>query len=363
MTVRSSEFGQVDGHDVYQFSITNPKGFSLSVLNFGGILKSFEVPNLNGASNLDKPSNSNEVPNSNEERTNIVLGLDHIADYQKDPFYLGAIMGRVSNRIENARFVLDGKTYRLSKNHGRHHLHGGHEGLSKKLWYANADSANDAVQMTYRSVDGEDGYPGNVDFTVEYKLKDNQLILTMSGIPDRPTPIALAQHFYFNLNGNGNAFMNSTSPLKKNDILSQSVLQHRFQIDADRYLEVDKELIPTGKVLPVKETIYDFSRERNLLNRENKPIDCDVHLMFNEGRNSKNIVAQAVGDRTNIKLSLISDQEGMQFYNSDKMKNKYAAFCMEPQSRPNSVNRADFPSVIFTPDRHYRQQLIFEVVS
>ena len=211
-----------DGQTVELYALRNSKGAEARIMNYGGVLVSLKVPDRTGALG------------------DVVAGLDSFQDYLKPPPYFGAIIGRYGNRIGNARFTLNGVEYNLSKNDGQNSLHGGARGFDKRLWRANLVSLQ-SLQLKYRSADGEEGYPGNLDVTVKYTLTDaNELRIDYSATTDKETVVNLTNHSYFNLAGEG-------------DILS-----HEVTINADRFTPIDKGLIPTGELKDVTGTPFDF---------------------------------------------------------------------------------------------------------
>ncbi len=216
-----------------EYTLTNDRGMSVSVLNYGGIITKIIVPDRKG----------------NHE--NVVLGYRDYKDYNQNPNYFGALIGRVAGRIQGASFELDNKTYNLAANNGENHLHGGPEGFHQVIWEAAPFQKEDAVglSLTHKSMDGEGGYPGNVDITVTYTLtNENQLVLDYFASSDQTTPITLTNHSYFNLSGR----------------LKNTVHEHRVAIDSSKFVELDEELIPTGKLIPVEGTPFDF-RDGRLL--------------------------------------------------------------------------------------------------
>jgi len=272
---------------------------------------------------------------------NIVLGYDDPAAYEADPYYHGAIAGRVANRIENARFALAGKDVRLPANYGPHTLHGGPDGLNKRHWRLQADTAANSVRLTYSSPDGESGFPGRADFDVTVTLTDKTLVYDMRAEVDRPTPISLVQHNYYNLTGG-------------------EIWDHVLSVPAEEYLvsQGDK-LIQTGKRAPVAGTRNDFRVARSFADADHDKAGIDVCLPLQSG--APGAVLSAPGGPT---LSFFTGQAGMHVYDSNTLGPPFAPFtaiCLEPEAFPGALNHAHFPSIIATPDNPYRQILTIEV--
>jgi aldose 1-epimerase len=207
------------------FTLTSDAGLVVRLTNYGGIIMSVLAPDRDG------------------RLANVVLGHDAVDAYRPNAAYLGAIIGRVANRIANARFTLDGTEYNLTANDGPHSLHGGSKGFDQVVW--SAEELPNGVRLTHRSPDGDEGYPGNLDVTVIYSVTpENELVVDYQATSDRATPVNLTQHSYFNLAGGGN------------------ILGHVLELAADDMTPVDESLIPTGEIRPVAATAYDFRLPR-----------------------------------------------------------------------------------------------------
>ena len=266
------------------------------------------------------------APDRNGRRANVVLGFERPEDYVHNPRYLGAIVGRYANRIANARFTLDGRTYRLAANDGANHLHGGVTGFDKRVWRA-ACGAN-RLELRYLSPDGEEGYPGNLDVRVTYTLTDdNELIVHYGATTDKPTHVNLTQHSYFNLAGAGD------------------ILDHQVLIEADTMTPVDDQLIPTGALEPVAGTPFDFRSLMTLGARR-------------EGRYDHNLVLEGgvrvVEPESGRTLEVRTTEPGLQLYTGHQ-----AGLCLETQHFPNSPNEPSFPSTVLRPGAQYRSRTVF----
>lgn len=290
------------------FTLRNANGLELRATNYGGIIMSLLVPDRNG------------------RRANIVLGFETPEEYRDNPRYIGAIVGRCANRIANARFTLDGKTYQLAANAGSDHLHGGRAGFDKRVWRAACGASE--LELRYTSPDGEEGYPGTLDVRVTYALTDrNELVVDYHATTDKPTPINLTQHSYFNLAGDG------------------GVADHRLQIDADAMTPVDEHLIPTGAITPVAGTPFDFRALTPI--GERRDGNYDHNFVLNGG-------VRVVDPKSGRMLGMQTTEPGMQLYTGYKR-----GFCLETQHFPDSPNRAEFPSTILRPGSAYRSRTAF----
>ena len=290
------------------FTLRNANGLELRATNYGGIIMSLLVPDRNG------------------RRANIVLGFETPEEYRDNPRYIGAIVGRCANRIANARFTLDGKTYQLAANAGSDHLHGGRAGFDKRVWRAACGASE--LELRYTSPDGEEGYPGTLDVRVTYALTDrNELVVDYHATTDKPTPINLTQHSYVNLAGDGD------------------VADHLLQIGADAMTPVDEHLIPTGAITPVAGTAFDFRALTPI--GERRDGNYDHNFVLNGG-------VRVVDPKSGRMLGMQTTEPGMQLYTGYKR-----GFCLETQHFPDSPNRAEFPSTILRPGSAYRSRTAF----
>jgi aldose 1-epimerase len=327
MTISISQFGNFKGKRVDQFTLTSDTGVEVDIITYGVAVRDWRVPVDGG-------------------KRSVVLGLDKFDDYPAHSPHLGALAGRVANRIGGAAFSIAGKAYRLPANEGPNQLHGGVEGLGMQVWDGEADEAANAVRFTHFSPDGAMGFPGNVTFTAVYTLKGNRLRLDLSAVTDRATPISLVQHQYFNLG------------------TTDSVIDHVYQINASAFTQNDENLIPTGAILPVKGTKWDFQTSRTLVDADGKPVTYDGNLVLYAGRDFKDPIATVKAPDGALTLKLWSDQPGVQFYDAvytdipvpglnGRHYGQFSGFCLEDQALPDAVNQPHFPSVITTPERPY----------
>ena len=347
MSIKKELFGMTkEGKEAYIFTLENSKGMKAQVTNYGAILVSLFVKNKYG------------------KLKDIVLGYDKLEDYFSNDLMFGATVGRNVNRIENAQFEIDGTLYNLVKNKGNHNIHSDKEnGFHKVLWDFNIVNDN-AVEFYYKSFDGEQGFPGNLDISVTYSLSEgNGLIISYRGVSDRKTLINVTNHTYFNLSGHD----------------SSSILDTKVIIDADNYTPIKEEIIPTGEILMVKGTPMDFTKSK-LIGEE---IDKDfLQLKLAQGYdhnfvlNNQDIgirkIAEASSESEGIKMEVYSDQPGLQFYTGNTMKEtigkggvvykKKTGFCMEPQFYPNSINIRSFKSPIFDKGQEYKNTTVYQFV-
>jgi len=344
-SVTSSRFGKFDGQPVTLYTLRNGKGAEAKITNYGGIVLSLKVPDRNG------------------KFDDVVLGHNKLDGYliPTNP-YFGALIGRYGNRIANGKFTLDGKTFSLPKNNGKNSLHGGTIGFDRVVWTGRAFASKDgpSVELKYRSKDGEQGYPGNLDVTAVYTLtNNNELRVNFTATTDKPTVVNLTQHSYFNLAGKGD------------------ILGHIVQIKADRFTPVNADLIPTGELRPVAGTPFDFLKPTAIGARINAP---DQQLKFGKGYDHNFVTANAPGKlklqakiyepTTGRTLDVLSTEPGVQFYSGNfldgtiigkggRRYNLRNGFCFEPQHFPDSPNEPKFPSTVLRPGKTFKNSIVY----
>lgn len=281
-----------------------------------------------------------------------MLGFDEFEHYPTRSPYFGAIAGRFANRIANGRFSIDGDQYQADCNFlGKHALHGGANGIGKRLWEI-ADGADDFVTLTLRDAAGEMGFPGNLDICCTYRLSSSgHLIVELQASCDMPTLCNLAHHSYFNLDDGG----------------AGDILDHRMMIEADAYLPVDEELIPTGVVEPVEGTPFDFRRARALrLNDDGAQQLYDHNFCLSAQRSTLHRAAWVQGAKSGVELEVWTTEPGVQFYAGggigelptglDGIRyHAYSGFCLEAQLWPDGPNKPYFPNCVLRPGETYRQ--------
>ena len=302
------------------------------------------------------------VPDKKQQLTDVVAGFNDVQGYQQsaEP-YFGATIGRYGNRIAKGKFSLDGKSYQLFTNNGSNTLHGGKKGFQDVVWDAKKINEQ-TLELSYLSKDMEEGFPGNLKVKVVYTLDDdNALKITYDATTDKNTVVNLTNHAFFNLNGEG----------------SGTILNHLVKINANSYTPVDSTLIPTGQLLPVRGTPFDFTTPKTIGER----IDADnEQLKFGKGYDHNFVlnkhaadepVAVVTGDKSGVVMEIYTDQPGLQFYSGNFMqgKNKMkgnrtddfrTAFALETQHFPDSPNQPSFPSTVLKPGDTYHTESIYK---
>ncbi|MES2375383.1 MAG: aldose epimerase family protein [Bacteroidota bacterium] len=301
------------------------------------------------------------VPDKKGIMTDVVLGFGSIKQFITAGGFYGSAIGRFGNRIAKGTFVIDGQTYHLPLNNGVNTLHGGPQGFHSIVWDANR--LNDStLQFSYKSPNGEMGFPGNLDVKITYQLlRGATLKIDYKTTTDKKTVINLTNHTYFNLNGEG----------------SGSVLEHKLQIFADKYTPVDSTLIPTGELASVKNTPFNFLTPKTIgknIEEENEQLKkgkgYDHNFVLN-GKGSAHKAAMVTGDKSGIIMTVITDEPGLQFYSGNfmmgknKMKNGSTdrlrtAFALETQHFPDSPNQPAFPSTELNPGQVYHSVSVYK---
>jgi aldose 1-epimerase len=343
--VQQQPFGTVDGRAITLYTLTNSHGMEVRAMNYGGIIVSIRVPDRSG------------------QFADIVLGHETLEGYRPNPPYFGAIVGRYANRIAQGTFKLDGETYTLPKNDGPNTLHGGTRGFDKAVWDAEPLKGETGVAFSYFSKDGEEGFPGNLRVKVTYTLTNaNALEIDYEATTDKATPINLSQHSYFNLKGEGNG----------------DILDHEIMINADRFTPVDKNLIPTGELRPVKGTPFDFTTPTRIGARIDDNYDqlvlghgYDHNFVIHRTGGGLVLAARVHEPTTGRTLEVSTTQPGVQFYtgnfldgtitgkNGQVYKQRYG-FCLETQHFPDSPNHPSFPNTILKPGETFREKTVFK---
>ena len=342
-SVAEDGYGEVDGEKVIQYTLTNPSGVSVKIINYGATVTDIMVPDKNG------------------KMGNVVLGYDSLAGFlQTGNPYFGCIVGRYANRIANAKFLLDGKEYKLAANNDGNTLHGGVKGFDKRVWKAsdiNTDSIS-SLKFTYDSKDGEEGYPGNLHAEVIYTLtKDNGLKIEYSATTDKATPVNLTNHCYFNLSAGTDS----------------TILDHELMIKAGQFTPVNAQLIPTGKIDTVKDNAMDFTSAKKIGKEIAKVTGgYDHNWVFQKPENRFDLVASLYHQPSGRYMEVFTTEPGIQFYSGNflngTLKNtrggakyvKHAGLCLETQHFPDSPNQPAFPSTILKPGENYQQITVYK---
>ncbi len=271
----------------------------------------------------------------------LILGYDDPTEYLNDPFYLGALVGRVANRIGGAGFDLDGTHHALIANEGSNTLHGGAEGLSRQFWQVEQLSPCEAV-LVHVSPHGAGGFPGAVRFEVRVRLDFPRLTYSISAWPDRPTPISIAQHNYYTLGS------------------ARGISEHRLQLASDRHLELDDQGIPSGGIVDSASVGLDFAAPQPI---GQAAMDLDHFFLFGTGGKVAQPVATLAAP-SGLTMTVHSDQPGAQVYSAAHLSAPFAphaGLCIEPSGYPNAPNVSAFPSIISTLEKPYQQTLMLEI--
>ncbi|MCC6724583.1 MAG: galactose mutarotase [Saprospiraceae bacterium] len=340
-----------DGTAIDIYTLTNKNGLAAKITNYGGIVVSLSTPDRNG------------------KMEDVVLGYETLDEYVKDNPYFGCIVGRYANRIANGQYDLGGKTYKLAKNDGENHLHGGQKGFDKVVWEAVPDTSKGeaSLNLTYVSPDMEEGYPGNLEVRVVYTLtNENALKITYFATPDKQTHVNLTNHSYFNLTGDA----------------KRDILDHELSLTANGFLPVDAGLIPTGSLTSLNGSAFDF--------RKPKKIGADINagheqLKLGQGydhcwvlsniqtANMKNPAASLFEPTSGRYMEVYTTEPAIQFYSGNFLDGKYKGkggvvyqdrwgLCLETQHFPDTPNRSqnEWPCTVIMPGSHYASTTIYK---
>ncbi|MDO4550873.1 MAG: aldose epimerase family protein [Planctomycetia bacterium] len=349
-SIKKEGWGKLsDGTEVDLYTLKNETGMTVQVSNYGGLIVSLTVPDKNGKSE------------------DVVLGFDSLEDYlQEGVPYFGALIGRYGNRIANGEFKIGEQTYHVTRNeNGITSLHGGKSGFDKKIWKVKELQSDEALGLllTYTSPDGEEGFPGNLDVTVCYFIakKSNDLLILYGAKTDKVTPINLTQHTYFNLRGAGKG----------------TILDHVLSINAEEITPVDKNLIPTGELMKVEGTPFDFRSPTKIGERigaDHEQIKLgggyDHNWVLNRSKEELRLAATVYDPESGRKLEVRTLEPGLQFYTGNILDGslkgkggisyqKHFGFCLETQHFPDSPNKEDFPCTFLSPGDLYQTATSF----
>jgi aldose 1-epimerase len=345
------DWGKGPDGPIELYTLKNGKGMEARIMNYGAIVVSLTAPDRNG------------------KYEDVVLGFDSVDGYLKTHPYFGAVVGRYGNRIAKGRFTLNGVEYKLATNNGPNALHGGVKGFDKRLWTAKDVSQGNtpALQLTYRSKDGEEGYPGNLTATVTYTLTDNnELKIDYTATTDKDTVVNLTNHSYFNLMG----------PTGDGDILN-----HEIMINADRFTPVDSTLIPTGELAPVAGTPFDLRQATRIgarigarINEDHEQLKFgrgfDHNFVLNGEQGLLSLAAKVTEPKTGRVMEVHTTEPGVQFYTGNfldgtltgkggKVYQHRYGLCLETQHFPDSPNKPQFPSTVLKPDGTHRSTTVY----
>jgi aldose 1-epimerase len=343
MKIEKKHFGTLPGgKEVDLYTLKNQGGMEVDVIPYGAIITALRFPDRKG------------------DPGDLVLGFDSLEGYLGPHPFFGAMIGRFCNRIGKARFELDGKLYRLSANEGANQLHGGPKGFDKRVWTVSTALAPDKASMVlaYESPDGEEGFPGRLLAEVEYSLNDrNELGIRCRAKSDKPTHVNLTNHSYFNLNG-----------------CRGSILDHELQIDSEAVTELDAESIPTGKILPVADTPYDFRLSTPIGERitEVEP-GYDINYVLAGASRELTRVASLHDPVSGRSMEVLTTLPGVQLYTSNYVDGipgkeglvyqKHSAVCLETQYFPDSPNQSHFPSTLLRPGETFEEITLYRFSS
>ncbi|WP_430790570.1 aldose epimerase family protein [Virgibacillus flavescens] len=343
MDIKKQEIMINDEQTWNEFTLINDNDMRVSCLNYGGIITRVIVPD------------------HNNEYENVVLGFENYKDYLDNPNFFGALIGRVAGRIQGSSFELNGTTYDLPANDGANHLHGGPDGFHQVIWDVETfqDTDNVGLILTHRSQDGLGGYPGNVEVKVTYNLNNsNQFSITYEAVSDKRTAFTMTNHSYFNLSGN----------------LKADILNHEVTLESSKFVELDSDLIPTGKLNNVADSTFDFRNGRQIKdgvgtdNPQNEVAKngYDHYFVFDKKRDADVSVEDKTSGR---KLDIRTDQPGMVLYTSNVLdtsnalshgrSRQHLGVCLETQASPASLHHEGFPSCVLEANEAYRYTTTF----
>jgi aldose 1-epimerase len=338
-SITSEPWGEVGGQPVDLYTLRNGRGMTVRITNYGGIIQSIDAPDRRGRT------------------ANVTLGFDNLDDYVTSSPYFGSITGRYANRIAGGRFTLEGVEYQLAQNNGVNHLHGGNVGFDKRVWAATPIRGRDGVglRLTYVSPAGEENYPGTLTTEVTYTLtRNNEIRMRYRATTDAPTIVNLTNHAYFNLAGEG----------------SGTIEGHVLELEASRYTPVDETLIPTGELVPVASTPFDFTRPHAVGERLR---DSHEQIVIGQGYDHNFVLDRPSFDDTSLVraarvaeprsgrvLEILTTEPGIQFYSgnfldgtlvgtSGRVYRQTDGFALETQHFPDSPNKPQFPSTALYP--------------
>lgn len=330
--ITKKPFGEFENTPVTAYTLSNENGMQVTVINYGATITQIITPDHNGTSG------------------NVILGFSSLDGYiQNGHQYQGCTVGRYANRIANSTFTLDGNTYQLSGNHKNFCLHGGIKGFDKRWWNIDEQEDGNNLKLTYFSKDGEEGFPGNLNIELIIKLiTGNELILDYTAQTDQPTPVNLTNHCYFNLSAGKES----------------TILNHELTIFASQYTEIDENLVPTGVLINVENTAFDFKHAKTVGRDIETAGGYDHNMILN---NNKGKAAELYDPTSGRFMEMFTTEPAVQFYagnalHSDHESNnvrspfvQHGALCLEAQHYPNSPNEPSFPNTVLRPGETYRQ--------
>ena len=320
-----------EGKKIFKFILTSSSGIQVHVLTYGATIQKLLVPHKDGSV------------------VDVVLGFENLVDYENDHPYFGAIIGRNANRLRDGKIYIDHKEIQLTQNEGKNQLHGGFVGFGKKIWDFEEHSGN--LHLFYTSPHGEEGYPGNLKVEATFSWQGDTLVMGHHAVTDRATVVNLTRHEYFNLAQGGN------------------ILAHKLHIDADAYLPINTEELPTGEIASVKGTAMHLDGKRTIREHLKKINTGFNHNFLLNKRNTTAPAAVLLSPEGNLKMSLYCTHPGLQFFSADNLgdwSGKYGkiaphnpALCLEPQHFPDTPAHAHFPSTVLSAQDVYKEEIAY----
>ncbi|MBD8591612.1 galactose mutarotase [Peribacillus simplex] len=343
MKIEEGIFGEMNRELVKSYTIMNNQNIKVTCIDYGCTITRIDVPDKEG--NIE----------------NIVLGFDSAEDYLHHSPYFGAVIGRVAGRVNPPSVDMEGFTYLLAENEGRTHLHGGPEGFHNVIWKSSTSESVDeaSVTFTYMSADGEAGYPGNLEVSVVYTLtENNDLIITYHGISDKNTLLNLTNHTYFNLSGN----------------LKEDILQHELTMKSDKFLELDRSLLPTGNLIDVEHTPFDFRAGKRIIegvkseHQQNEIVGNGYDHPFLLSENHQKEIC-LVNPSNGRKMIVETDEPYVVLYTGNMLEDtflirgipcqKHLGLCLETQHPPNAIHNQQLPSILLEKNQEYHSKTRF----
>lgn len=347
MKLHESSFGKLaDGRETQLFTLENDNKVTVKITNYGGIITAIEMPDNKGTTE------------------NIVCGFDNLKHYLSDDYlsgypYFGALIGRFGNRIAGGHLEIEGNTYRLAKNNGPNHLHGGETGFDKRLWEAKTieNDKEVGVELSYHSADMEENYPGNLQVKCIYTLNNkNELGIQYYAETDKTTVVNLTNHTYFNLTAG-----------------KKDILHHELKLNSNK-MTVMMDQIPTGNIEPVEGTVHDFKTYKKfIMGMSELPTGYDHNYVLDNDKGELNYAGTLREEESGRQVEVYTTQPGLQLYtgywipemeiNDEKKFGKYAGVALETQHYPDSVHHEKFPSTELKPGEKYNQKTIYKLVT
>ena len=344
LLVKQRKFGVIDDQQVTLFTVKNKNGFEVSCMNYGCVITEVLAADRRG------------------QYENVVLGYDSLEEYGKNSIYLGAVVGRAAGRIKGGAFRLGENVYHVTTNEKSNHLHGGPKGFSHVLWDSTVleGAEETTIEFTYLSKDGEEGYPGNLSMKVAYTISNNrdEISISYSGISDKDTLVNVTNHSYFNLSGN----------------LRRDILNHELTLDSPTYLELNKEFLPTGKLVPVDGSVFDFRESRKIADgvHSGHPQNVlvgygyDHPFLLDENKNNRIVLME---EKSGRKLTVETTESAIIVYtgnnldSTENMRGKrlrnHLGVCLETQGPPDSIHHPHLRSVILQAGKTYTSKTVY----